>query len=713
MKIAPQLRKELDFLNGALDRIEASVERSARPRIRDLRLRLHDWAARVAVIGQVKAGKSTFLNAFLHQHDFLPSDVNPWTSVVTNMRINLPEDPVTGARFEFFSEADWDEIINGGTRIRKLTEELLPGFDTDILREQSEQMRRRAQRRLGKHYQMLLGQHHDYDFLAPDLLQRYVCAGPGADDGLEREALGRYAALTKSANIYMRLPEFQVPTIITDTPGVNDPFLVRDEFTCRSLDRSDVFIMVLSAHQPLTDVDLALIRILAKQDDKDVLIFLNRIDELDDYAVEVPRVIADVSRRLRAAIPDIDFKIVAGSAYLADLTQRSDEEAAWARAEMDSMELAQYLYSRFGRVPEDPIDRLLLASGVEEVKHVLSAVIDGGVGRQQLAQLRGDLRAELSGMQFVARRERDTLQMQIESIRSDVAEAAIEEMSGEIAATEALRGALENHVESAEHQIEAVLNRGWSALETRLNKSIEDFVLSQRDRFEDVLRTNRIRDGRPPRSFETDTTALQIALEREVTKSYARSRAAIDVLLDNAIHACRTTVADRFDDPSEEIDLSDMPHDTFTSTLTLTRRALRINFALERGWAFWRGPTVNIEKTLDGLRIVAAEELRPAVEKILQAYGEALVERASAGGSRLRVMVRMMEMIVRERTLQLKQERAELERLARDPQMQSRLASRIQSKLEVLERRLINLGAIESAVSSTMMPRRKPATRAA
>ncbi|TNE83305.1 dynamin family protein [Thioclava sp. L04-15] len=711
MKIAPKLRAELEFIEEMLDRAEDSVDRTSRGNFRDLRDRLDDWAARAAVIGQVKAGKSTFLNAFLHQHDFLPSDVNPWTSVVTNIRINLADDPITGAKFEFFSEKDWDEIINGGTRIRELTEQLLPGFDTNVLRRQSEQMRARAQRRLGKYYHTLLGSSHEYDFLSPDLLKRYVCAGPGSDDGLEREALGRYAALTKSADVYMRLPEFQVPTIITDTPGVNDPFLVRDEFTCRSLDRSDVFVMVLSAHQPLTEVDIALIRILARQDNKDVLIFLNRIDELDDYATEVPRVMADVTRRLRQAIPEIDFRIVAGSAYLADLTQRSDSQAAEARAELDSAELAQYLRSRFGHVPEDPIDRLLLASGLEEVKHVLSEVIDGGVGRQQLARIRGDLRAEISGMQFVTRRERDSLQMQIESIRSDVAEAAVEEMTAEIQATSALRSTLETLVENAEGKIEAVLNRSWTSLETRLNGCIEAFVENQKTAFADFLRTAKIRSGTVPRSFETDTTMLQAALEREVTKCYEKSRAGIDVVLDNCIHACRSTIQDHFDDPSSEITLCDMPHESFASTLTLAKRALRIDFVMERGWAFWRTPEVNIEKTIEALRLLAAEELRPAVDKILKAYSETQVERATAGISRVRVMVRMMEMTVRDRTLQLKQEKAELERIARDPVQQTRMANRIQSKMEVLERRLLNLSALESALSGINPA--KPKTRAA
>ena len=40
----------------------------------------------------------------------------------------------------------------------------------------------------------------------------------------------------------------------------------------------------------LTDVDIALIRILARQGSKDVLIFVNRIDELPDPANQVPEI---------------------------------------------------------------------------------------------------------------------------------------------------------------------------------------------------------------------------------------------------------------------------------------------------------------------------------------------------------------------------------------------------------------------------------------
>jgi signal recognition particle receptor subunit beta len=698
VKIAPKLRQELNFLRDTLDSVDGIVDRSTRQNFRDLRQRLDNWAAKVAVIGQVKAGKSTFLNAFLRQHDLLPNDVNPWTSVVTNIRINIPKDPVSGARFEFFAESDWQEIVAGGSKIRKLTEQLLPGFDTELLRKQSEEMKERAQKRLGNHYRTLLGTCHDYDFMTPDLLKRYVCAGPGSDEGLERESLGRYAALTKVANVYMRLPEFQVPTIITDTPGVNDPFLVRDEFTCRSLDKSDIFVVVLSAHQPLTDVDIALIRILAKQDSKDVLIFVNRIDELDDYHTEVPRVIADVSRRLRDAIPEIEFKIVSGSAYMADLAFRDDEESQAARAAVDTDELAKYIKGKYGAVPEDPIDRLLIASGIADVQSVLSKVIDNGVGGRQLGQLLGDIRAELNGTKFVTKRERDSLQMQVESVNGEVAEAAVEGLEEEIAGVRAIQDQIESHVEAAEAQLEKLLAKSWSGLEARLNGHIETLVDSQKDALKDRFFRTSV-NGSAAKAMEIDTAPLQLAMEIEVEKNYEKSRAGTDVTLSNCMHACRQAIQHMFTDPTENISLDGLPFDQFNSTLTVTTRSLKVNVISDRGWAFWRKPSLNVDKTLEAMRLIAAEELRPPVEKILAAYNEAQVERASAGLSRIRVMLRMIEVTLAERTHRLKQDKAELEKIARDPELQRVMVHRLQSKMEILERRLLNLSALDSALS--------------
>src|SRR5690606_22882631 len=124
----------------------------------------------------------------------------------------------------------------------------LPGFDSAALRLQFDKMQSQAQMHLGADYNALLGNVHHHNFVGPDLLKRYLGYSAGGLDGFWRgeEVPSDYAALTKQADIYMRLPKFQVPLIITDTPGINGPSMLRDACTVRSLERSDLFILVLS-----------------------------------------------------------------------------------------------------------------------------------------------------------------------------------------------------------------------------------------------------------------------------------------------------------------------------------------------------------------------------------------------------------------------------------------------------------------------------------
>jgi hypothetical protein len=46
----------------------------------------------ITMIGQVKAGKTSLVNAMVGWPDLLPADVNPWTSVVTSLHLS-PEPP--------------------------------------------------------------------------------------------------------------------------------------------------------------------------------------------------------------------------------------------------------------------------------------------------------------------------------------------------------------------------------------------------------------------------------------------------------------------------------------------------------------------------------------------------------------------------------------------------------------------------------------------
>src|SRR5262249_50276579 len=54
---------------------------------------LQERSCRIAVIGQIKAGKSTFINALARRPGLLPTDINPWTVVVTALHFRSAPTP--------------------------------------------------------------------------------------------------------------------------------------------------------------------------------------------------------------------------------------------------------------------------------------------------------------------------------------------------------------------------------------------------------------------------------------------------------------------------------------------------------------------------------------------------------------------------------------------------------------------------------------------
>ena len=82
---------------------------------------------------------------------------------------------------------------------------------------------------------------------------------------------------------------FDYPVTVIDTPGTNDPCLIRDEITRRSLETADLYIVVLTARQPLSAADVALLRILRGLHKERFVVFVNRIDELADIAANIRR----------------------------------------------------------------------------------------------------------------------------------------------------------------------------------------------------------------------------------------------------------------------------------------------------------------------------------------------------------------------------------------------------------------------------------------
>ncbi len=346
----PYLRKA-DILKQALDRLAGVGDEAVREGVARLLGQLDALEPSVTMIGQVKAGKTSLVNAMAGAPGLLPADVNPWTSVVTSLHISpRPRPEGDGAVFRFFDEAEWDRLVDKGGRVGELASRAGAEDELETVRQQVLMMREKARARLGRRFEMLLGQEHDYGYVDRELIERYVCLGEEPEDEEQDVCLastasqGRFADITKSADIYLSRPEFPLNLCIRDTPGVNDTFMMREQITIRAIRGSRLCVVVLSAHQALSTVDMALIRLISNIRSREAVIFVNRIDELSDPAREVPEIRNSIRRTLKQLHGPEDAQILFGSAYWAnnalsgDLNGMSPASIAallnWARVEL-------------------------------------------------------------------------------------------------------------------------------------------------------------------------------------------------------------------------------------------------------------------------------------------------------------------------------------------------------------------------------------------
>ncbi|MCC5973363.1 MAG: dynamin family protein [Rubellimicrobium sp.] len=343
----------------------------------------------VTLIGQVKAGKTTLLNAMIGRPGLLPADVNPWTSVVTSLHLCPPVPGRTeGARFRFFDEEEWARLVEGGGRLGELAARAGAGDDLERVRDQIARMRERSRKRLGRRFELLMGQEHEYGYVDAALIERYVCLGddPGAAPRPGEEQ-GRFADITRTAMIDLTVPGLPLQLCLRDTPGVNDTFMMREQITIGAIRESRICIVVLSAPQAMTAMDLALMRLIANVRARDVIVFVNRIDELADPVREVPMIRARIRDTLGQHDGPTDAAVIFGSAFWASacLTGTID------RLPPDSAHaLLDWAPVALGEAPkppdDDPVATVWALSGIPALWQVLSDHIAVGQGREGLSK---------------------------------------------------------------------------------------------------------------------------------------------------------------------------------------------------------------------------------------------------------------------------------------------------------------------------------------
>lgn len=221
---------------------------------------------KIGIVGQVKAGKSSFLNAMIFDgKDILPKAATPMTAALTKISYSKK----SGARVVFYSEKDW-EVIEENSQM----------FDEEFSRGKESLMARKKSAAYVSYQLTSSDIQAIEDKIAPQYRACKELTNMAAESaeifsklGTEEEisiynlqtdleqyvgANGRYTPIVKW--IEMSVDNDLLEGIeIVDTPGLGDPIMSRSEKTKEFLMACDLVFILSPTPQFMSNEDISLI----------------------------------------------------------------------------------------------------------------------------------------------------------------------------------------------------------------------------------------------------------------------------------------------------------------------------------------------------------------------------------------------------------------------------------------------------------------------
>lgn len=332
---------------------------------------------RIGIIGRVKAGKSSMLNALLFNgNDILPKAATPMTAALTIMEYSEN----VSAEVDFFTQQDIDEIkvkydLFQKALDSKVKEKELENAErikrkkgvNSLSAEEQQECRNKAKSQAEREMK------DDPSFASYDQycrikesgkslsdLEQYRTISAGSVEELMNGALnqfvgssGAFMPFTKSVTLHIPEKGLQGLQII-DTPGINDPVTSRGERTNQLLQHCDVVLIVSPSGQFLSSEDTDLMhQVTTKEGTQQAYLIASQVDNqlfgsesqgLSDPIHVLERISNNLTKHARNVLakqvqeyPSMKVaadklsknNVICSSSVAFSLQQRFDEQHTW------------------------------------------------------------------------------------------------------------------------------------------------------------------------------------------------------------------------------------------------------------------------------------------------------------------------------------------------------------------------------------------------
>ena len=587
---------------------------------------LHEAIAGVAVIGQVKAGKTSLLNGFMGKQEFLPSDVNPWTAVVTNMYFGKPGGPHEGARFLFFDDEQWKKFSSRDGRLAELANSIPGGaYDMEDIVAEVNQMRERAELRLGDQFHQLLGKAHKFSTASTDVLARYICAGDDPEQLVKNPVMGRFADITREANVYFGTERFGYPLRLIDTPGLNDPLLIREEITLQCLEDSDIFVLVLSAHQAFTSSDLYLLRVLNALRLDRLVIFVNRVDELTNPSADIPDILKHIRGMLAKENPEASIPVLFGSAVWAEYATGGDVEFDSEKATYFAKGRTKDITAATDAFGSEERAKAWVASGLPTLDRAITELMDNGIGETWLKSARIDLNNMLEIVGSDTKRRIQALERQIAIMNDEIPpDAAVSEDQSNFEDVEDTIGSMFTRLKVT---LEAVSSDSFNEVQRGLRNLVEEFIAEETVRFKDFFATTKKKKS--DEGYSIDPTPLRSSMNVYFRTEFPIVQTKILAKLDEESEELSRRMVEMGIEEAANIKVNTAKLADDAPNTTALSKAVSFDMG-SKYWKGWFGKFKSDDEVIKSLGKMIRSQFLPVETELLENATDKLVESSSA-----------------------------------------------------------------------------------